>query len=244
MKYKKIITSLHYNRPNYTRRCISHLESCLGIENYLVIFLIDLSDKLDKIYDIIYNCKLNAIITTNDKKLGGCKSQAKLLNIAFEHGGEYIIHVQDDIILSIDALRMFEYCGTKCANNDNIVCVTAWNNRADVPNKEEMYKLRVKCRSPFGGIAFWKHKIENIGWINSDYIGKMEGSDRLFRQIMKKRNTYSVYPLVSRSNHIGFNQGLNIDLHNENNKYKRYPASLYWADNLLADNYGEFTIEC
>ena len=240
MKYKKIIVSQHYNRPNYTRRCISHLESCLGIEDYLVIFIIDPSKHIDEVHSIIHKCRLKKNIIVNEKICGQGGNCTQLLETAFEHGGEYVINVESDIILSVDALRMFEYCGEKFAKHNHIACVSAWNNRSDVPVEREFYKLGLRKYATFWGIAFWQHKLKNIDCTNL--------TDKKFGDTIKKLDKYVVYPLVSRSNHIGFNDGIHINLNGKNNlaeqaqANKYYPATLYWADVLLTQNTGEFRL--
>ena len=238
MQYKKIITSVHFNRPNYTCRCISHLESCLGIEDYLIIFLIEKSDYIPVIQRIINKSQLNKIIIINDKKLGCYQNANKIIKLAFGYDdSKYIIHVEDDVILSIDALRMFEYCAEEFFNNKQVVCVNAWNSRLHLPDKQELYQLAFRKYSSFLGTAFWKHKFPNE-WL--DQPRRLEGSDLLLTTIMKKYNMRAVYPMVGRSEHIGLNGGLHIDVH-KGKLGKNHPGTIYWADNLITHNNGQFS---
>ena len=115
----KIITSTHYNRPKCTRQMLDHLVRCEGIEEYKVLFFVEPDTQFlhakkgvtrdnRVITDIINSYDLNSEIIVNKRLLGIYKNKIKALLVGF-HQSDYVIHIEDDILLAKDPLRFYEH---------------------------------------------------------------------------------------------------------------------------------------
>lgn len=105
----KVITTTQYNRPQYTRRMLDSLIKCDKINEYTLIASVDPSDCTDVIWSMLADARkhLDVHIHVNDSKLGCNTNTMMALYRGFRH--EYqVLHVEDDILLSRDALVQYE----------------------------------------------------------------------------------------------------------------------------------------
>lgn len=202
-----IITSTHYNRPACTSKMIDYLSRCEGIDDYLVCFFVEPGCK--DVLNIINECGLKKEVVVNDT-LKGCWSNKKQ---AVEYGfsrADYVIHVEDDILLSQDALKYFEWCRKTYINAEDIFSVTAFHRF----NREQFFNTKCQCcgvptsyyeierrrsYSPWGW-ATWKNRWEEF---QNDWNGHDAELELKFRG-----NRFEVFPTLSRCQNIGYIQGV------------------------------------
>src|SRR5580704_11922184 len=122
-----VITSCHFNRPEYSARHAQALSRCRGIERYTVLAVIEPSEDAERIASLIKMipaAKVEAII--NPKRLGVELNPRKALRQGFALS-DYVIHVEDDILLSADALEFFEHCQDAYREDKQVFSVGAHN---------------------------------------------------------------------------------------------------------------------
>lgn len=199
----KLITSTHYNRPNCTKEMIYYLSNCERVNEYHVIFFIEPGCK--EVAKLIEECSLNKTIHYNTSLLGCWVNKKQALDIGFE-SSDYIIHLEDDVLLSRDALLYFEWAKRFIdLSNDPVATVTAYN-RFDQKDYIESYATPSKARKRawYNSTAWAIHKpIYNL-------LNNWTGEDRdLMRQLHQEKNMFELYPCLSRANNIGHCNGVN-----------------------------------
>ncbi len=130
MSSKKIITISAYDRTEYFRETLEHLSRCYGIDKYKVFCFIDPSPntpEISKICQEFYeNQKLVIGWHVNENVLDCNGNIFRCLEYGFRYT-DYLIHIEDDIVLAKDALRYFEHCGETYANDRSIFSVCSYN---------------------------------------------------------------------------------------------------------------------
>ncbi len=131
MNYKKVITISAYDRPEYLDRTLDALGNCYGVQDYNIQCIIDFSAHTILIDDVCknnkakHNLKLDIAIHHNrvdcNINIYGC------LDWGFQQT-DYLIHIEDDIVLAKDALLYFEQCGKAYEKDEDILTVSAYNN--------------------------------------------------------------------------------------------------------------------
>lgn len=193
-----MITSTHYNRPDKTKQMLESLSNCVGIENY--DFLACCEPGFPEVVEVIdkwsnLNIPLPKTITIiiNDELKGCWINKKKAIELGFENS-DYVIHVEDDVILGKDALLFFEFC-RRYQDDPTVFSCTALSlsnlGDKDIVSRKKRYEshafLLFKDR--------WQTLI-NDGW---------DGSDKFIRE---KYNLDHIYPILSRATHLGEGDGI------------------------------------
>lgn len=189
----KVITSTHYNRPDCTKQMLSHLCECKGIEDYILICSVE--PGFPEVIAEINKYPWPKMVFLNERLLGCWENKKAALVQGFKLG-DYVIHLEDDIIIAKDALKYFEWAA-QFRFNSQIFSVSAFskNETLDNPNlvvKDNHY-------SPLAW-ATWRNRFEEVS--RNDW----DGSDIwLFNA---KKNYFHVKPKLSRAKHIGYHHGI------------------------------------
>lgn len=227
----KTIVSVHYNRPYYTRRCIAALERLINIDEYVVYFHVDPGSQ--EVVDIINDSKLNKEVCVNHRRLGFGYNMVH----SFTHGfsnSDYVICVEDDIILASDALLYFEYANQFRADQ-SILSVTTYNRLQQVPSSEYYFKIDRRSWYHGWGVALWIDRWTML--LESGCQWNIMDVD-ILRRFVGQRN--EVFPILSRCQNIGVVHGMNTS-NTDAKIYQELMHLKYWYGNLLPDNTtGEF----
>lgn len=126
-KLEKVITLCLWRRPAYTRQVIDALRNCAGVHDYTIFVHIDGGDRgvqaavtqeAGKIDFAKYH------IVTEEKNLGCNQNTRRCLEHGFSYS-DYVIHCEDDIVFSPDALQYFEWA-RQFESDPSIFIVSAW----------------------------------------------------------------------------------------------------------------------
>lgn len=218
-----VITSVHYNRPEYTRMFAEALRACRGIEKYHLVCYIDptFTEQTDKIISILESIDFcSKELKINERRLGVDANTGFALHKGFEHS-DYVIHVEGDCTLCKDALEYYEYC--RCYKDDpRVFTATAYTKLFHPQHREEALSAeggvnRLIRKPTFTGVTFsiWQNRwIWCINsWIDgrSIFVGTTVvgcGWDIRMNSIMRK-DRYEICPYISRANHVGLTGGFN-----------------------------------
>ena len=184
-----IITSTHYNRPQATASMLNHLVECWGIEDYTLIAQVEpgfpeVITELEK-----YPHKIEININDN---LKGCWVNKKL---AIKRGFELsdrVIHIEDDVIVSPDTLKLFEFFERYKDDKDIFSC-TAFS----LDRRYESIEWVIRGKG-YSSLAFslWRDRWEKLlddGWNGSDTFIENNYTEY-----------YHMHPLISRAKHLIF----------------------------------------
>lgn len=203
-----IITSPHYNRPHCTALCIEHLRRCFDISQHEVIFVVEPGND-----EVLKLCETAALpkydVVKNDRLYGLWTNKIRCLELGFERG-DFVVHLEDDLLLSRDALIYYEWCNRTYASHPAIFSCNTFNK---IRAFDFFNVTCAKCGSPpytqvrtrpqftSIGMAFWKNRFESIRSV-------FDGSDISINDYVAKHQLLETYPVLSRINHIGFTPGV------------------------------------
>ena len=198
----KVITSTHYNRPTCTMDMLDHLAKCDGIENYKIICCVEpVNGVLPALID---GHPLNVELVVNDRLLGLWANKKKALTLGFNEG-DYVIHVEDDILLAKDALTMFEAC-YDLKDDPSIFTVTSYRggdaasegNGKIVSDAVKLQLGKSRWYTPWGW-ATWKDRWDS-------FKDEWDGHDQVLNHGIRG-DRFEVFPLLSRTKSIGYKRG-------------------------------------
>ncbi len=248
--YNKIITLSLYNREDYTFHVLNHLSKCNGIETYTIIPVIDHDNKSGRnqaemtslLYAATCQTKLKIDQPRYQQSNVGCNANIfTCLNIGFKVT-DYLIHIEDDIILAPDALQYFEWCRTKYENDKEVFSVDAYNaNREKIVDQNPNIVCRNK-KFRCWGWATWIDRWESIKErFPFSYGPQYEGGKCVFKGgswdcavcDWLRGDRYRVYPLLARSKNIGAKGGAHTP--SPEWHYKKHTENYRWAGDINAD---------
>ncbi len=106
MMGRKVITMCHCLRPDYSRRVLHALGECVGIADYLILPHVEpASEEVRAEIEAIDFAE--CLPTFNASRLGVNRNTENALLDGFAFG-DFVIHVEDDIVLAPDALLFYE----------------------------------------------------------------------------------------------------------------------------------------
>ena len=207
----KVITMPVWGRPQYAFKALESLSHCAGIEHYLLLIHIDgaCHQDMKKLACSVEFCE--RIVVEHGEKLG-CNGNTRH---ALAHGfkeSNFVIHVEEDVVLAPDTLRWFEWAN-QFGSDADIFTVNAW--RHDVgwlpesgspkPADEDQKASKIPFFNCWGW-ATWIDRWREIdaGWTN--------GTDLSLSWDVKvseiRGNRMGIQPHISRAMNIGSGGGV------------------------------------
>lgn len=208
------------NRPEFFYLTMESLVENPEVKDHRLLFVLA-SDVDQNYFDIIQTFVdgLKMEIIKENEKYGLTKGILEGLKIAFSKADEYVIIVEDDIVVSKDFLRFLDYCYRRFYKEDgNIATIGTTTNRAigkvDHIYKEQWYlPWGVLIPKHFFNTFLLEHCNEEYYQNSKEYANKYyrkesEGAEveqaGLILRIMLKNNLFQILPEVPRSLEIGF----------------------------------------
>ena len=174
-----------YNRPDYLRKAI---KTHIKLPNMSYYAFVDKSDKQKEIIDIIHDSHLYDVVLPRQQHYGLNKNIRNGINFAFEVGADAVIVLEDDLLLSRDALfwlveSIGENWAAGCDTGDGEFKCWAWAIRKSMWEKIDWsLKPKGKNRGSWDIIVAenfkqndWycdsppKPKVKHIGWSGVHY---------------------------------------------------------------------------
>jgi hypothetical protein len=218
----KVITTTHYNRPEYTRRCLEHLSRCRGIEHYLVLPVVDKGDDETRaLIEEIDFCESTPCF--QNRRVGCDRNIYEALERGFQVS-DYVIQVEDDVLLAPDALRFFEWAQSN-EQDQGLFTITAYHRTLQ---PEDPFACQRVCWFIPWGWATWRSRWTEIRecWDFNAWDGSLNHRTRGSRA--------TLLPLLSRAQNIGAEKGAHVPSVDFHRAHHHTP---YWATELQE---GEF----
>lgn len=190
-----IITSTHYNRPQCTSEFLKYLEKCDGIMSHTVLFFIE--PGCPEVLNLIKQSRLKKVIIQH-KDLKGLWVNKKLAIETALDNDDYVLHLEDDVLLSKDAIHYFLWAEK---SGEDVFTVSAYNNTSQQNIYLKTHAVGKRRWYTCTGWAIWKDRYESI----KDWTG--QDAD-LFNKGHDAQNKYELYPFLSRSQNIGHTSGI------------------------------------
>ena len=234
---RKIITITAWKRPQYVKQVLGALSRCYNIHDYLLIACIEpiqdnchYNDELVKLFEDINFC--DKIIIKNRDRLASANAYSALTK-GFAMG-DYVILLDDDHVLSKDALLYFEYCNKEFKNDIHCFGACAYSREANylLDNENVKYHI-VKLNFFTNGFATWKDRWEELGGMRDTWDFEQVTGGYDFKINLIRNNRYMIHPVLSRIQNIGKEDGFHnasIDFFND------YVHLNQWADDYNLEN--------
>lgn len=222
-RHDSVIVVIAYDRPKYFRRVMHSLSKCEGIDRHAVHVFIDPSDVTPEMESIALSFasnKANRYVTVRTSRLGPHANKRLALKHAFDtHNASFAMLLEDDVILARDALLFMEYARRTYAHDDSVFTVTGYANNC----KKEGCTIASVFHNALGRRRHytpwfwgtWRNRwieIMEAGWSGWDV--EMNFALDAKRNIRNsdidrglRRDRYEIFPVLSRSNNIGFENG-------------------------------------
>ena len=203
-----VITMTLWNRSVYTMQTIDALSKCDGIEKYLILPFIDPIGE-----DHCFNPDVCGFVeaisfaecqsTLNLTRLNTAANTHKVLSKGFQEA-DFVIHIEDDIVLARDALAYFEWAREKYRDDKEVFAVTGWH-KAELGYRQ--YAVRRKPYFTCWGWATWRDRWEEIknNWSYDDTKGWAVHLNHKARG-----DRVEIYPEFGRAQNIGVEKGMRV----------------------------------
>lgn len=214
MGYDPVITLCLFKRPDYADQVFKHLANCDGIDKYTIVMCVDgpPNHRMVRLCKSVRIGKKQTVLVSNHN-LGCNGNTRRALRCGFQLS-DYVIHVEEDIILAPDALLYFEW-GRRFENDKSIITIGAWRHpKGWLPEHgpfPEGKRIQAKvCRHP--GVWIWGFATWRDRWEDADKHWTTQGDkelswDTCWTQHRAMTNRVALIPLVSRAQNIGEKDG-------------------------------------
>ena len=240
----KVITTVHYNRPEYTKRCLEYLSKCRLVETYFLLACVEPEN--DEVIELVRSadfCEKKVVI--NKERLGVNTNTMQALIEGFDLS-DAVIHVEDDILFHEETLEYFEHCFDAYEDDDSILTVGAEHNFFENMNQiysKYLYEIRKREWFVPWGWGTWKNRFKKMQ-LNHCFCGfeheqrpefrnklkdSYESWDMRIGNLVVKNKFQEVYPTLSRIQNIGAEGGVHVPnaaFHAEHHHVK------VWAEDL------------
>lgn len=191
----KTITLTATNRPHYLKILLDSLRAN-NLSGYTLYCSVEPGDK-----EVFSMCsKINfvpTVITLNHRKRGVRDNPFKILSLVFDSGSDFNVYLEDDIILSPDALNLANWYSTRI--NSNCLCGLFFNYGSDISKPTIIRKVR-----DFNALGFVLNKDSWYKKFSPMWYSDNRGWDwSIVSYLLRTPDLYCYQPITGRSNHIG-----------------------------------------
>ena len=202
----KVITLCFWKRPVYATAVLDALRRCDGIENYKLLIHLDGGGHPDMHYLAASVDFCERIVVKRADHLG-CNDMTRIaLHHGFSHS-DYVIHVEEDVVLAPDALRYFEWA-EQFGKDGGIFTVSGWRHPSGwLPESGKPYdpvmggEARTEPFFTCWGWATWRDRWDEM---DAHWTTGTDLSLSWDIAISGMRGTrFEVHPMISRAVNIG-----------------------------------------
>lgn len=255
-----VICIVAYNRPHYLRRVLQNLADAEGIQQHRTMFFLEPGNQEVLQLAQGFNASRHNSVHQNANILGCHPNIRSALRSGFQHG-EFVVLLEDDIVLSKDSLVWFVHAMNKYRNDPTVFSVSTYGDTCHASSEVIESDLffsssRRKHFTPWGW-GMWKDRYDDISRDYSGWDTQMNfqvhmatdnsGTVSLFRVPATNFKCYcfqvnyakeglrkarhEVFPVLSRSNNIGLEQGIHSDLFTKE-QMSDIQNLKFWGQNL------------
>jgi hypothetical protein len=219
-----VIAVIAYDRPEYFSRVLDSLSAAKGIEHYDVLMHLEPGNAEVLRLAESFSAARRVEVTVNATVLGCHANKKSAIAAAFARPSapHFVILVEDDTLLSSDALRFFEWAASEYAEDREIFTVSAYGDSAHRPGETvgAQWVAAVGRRKHYTPWAWgiWRDRWEDIeglwsGWdVQFNFWAPTKATvDWTRRHEGLRRGRKEVFPLLSRSNNIGWKGGTHAE---------------------------------
>jgi hypothetical protein len=190
-------------REKYLRQVLGSWGRVRGIDSWHLLFCVEPGYQfpVPEFTAWVQRVFASAEVMVNPERLGCLRNTRHAMREAFGRGAEFAILAEEDCKVSDDVLEYFAWARDAYAADENVTAVCAHSLRTEAGSDDE-----VVLGDWFNPIVWgtWKDRWESFiepGW--GFYPGNEESWDNNLRVQIRDAGRRSVFPVRSRSVHIG-----------------------------------------
>lgn len=223
----KLITTVHFNRPDYTRQCLDHLSRCVGIENYTLLAYVEPGN--EEVISLLRNFSAcQSEVTVHPHRFGCNRNTKETLFRGFERS-DYVIHLEDDVLFAPDTLLYFEWA--RQFHDSNLLSISAYHRSTEPADPHLILHRLWFC--PWGW-ATWKNRWETI----QDHVTWDPPSWDCHFARQKAWPISELHPAWSRSQNIGALSGIHVPSPEWHQSHQHVPSWIGTTDQICHTFYG------
>lgn len=244
--YENVLVVIAYDRPKYLRQVLETLRMCEDVEKFLVHIFIDPSPRLSAVEAVARNFsatieKSTVAVTVHPHHTGPHENIRRAVETAFRFSGAtFTVVLEDDVILSRDALRFMLHAKQSYAEDKSVFSVTGYADNCHFEGCviDSVLEKKLSRRRHFTPWFWgtWRDRWEEIvaaGWTGWDVEMNFPLThDRNINNAVLDRgfrgSRTEVFPLLSRANNIGFEGGFHANVYTPD-EMKRLQYIHCWA---------------
>ena len=157
-----------YNRPEYSRRSIAAIFGAKGFshEKHRIFCAMDCNADGSFNQEVFNIYEFFGIVPDVAEQKRGCNYNVKrALELAWEDNPDFVLMIEDDIIISDDALQYIEWAARKYKNDHSVNTIGLWghDNKLSLPLSSKDYgKAMRKNYFSCWGWGTWKDRWEEM----------------------------------------------------------------------------------
>lgn len=212
----KAIVLTACNRPDYLREMLESL-SKNDLTGYKLLLGIEPKDQ--SVIDLCNNIDfIETDIVVNESILGVRVNPHTLLKRAFTSGYTQVVYLEDDLLISPDAIEMCNWYFKRPEKNKHL-CFNLYNHDSDENNVNEIH-----TSGKFSALGFAITQYQWKKFFDPSWFMHKSGWDFSFTGIIESGRATNMLPALSRTHHIGRFGGVHYraNMHDEmyiHNKY-------------------------
>lgn len=197
-----------FKRADYLQEVLNSLKKSISLTKHEFKFYPHIDFNNDKVVELVKSVDWLPVEYVCNKPPVGCNSNTKQ---AIEHAIQHhdaIIHLEDDTVLSEDALDFYIFALHKYKDDDKVISVSGYNKTENI-NSEDYYSTFTEQFFCCWGCAFWRSKIDPVlsNWTKQLAFMNPQSWDSHLQENLFKNRYYQVRPTISRIQNIGAKNG-------------------------------------
>lgn len=194
------MTMTAFRRPDYLDLVLRSLKKNAGLQDYTLNFGIEPGSS-----EVISMCKhvdfMKTSVVINPVRLGVLKNPYELLKRTFDSGVDGVLYLEDDVVLSPDAVKLATWYLNNPQRND-FLCMNLYNH----DSKSEADPTSCFAGTKFSALGFVITKEQWKAYFEPNWTKDPRGWDFSITNLIQT-GLRVLQPRVSRSHHIGRERG-------------------------------------
>lgn len=225
-----VITSCHFDRPDYTKRSLAALRRCHRVADW--VFLPHVEPGSREVREMIQAVDfIRTEPVFNATRFGVNNNTALAIIHGINRAGPrgFVLHVEDDILLAPDALDYFAWAANTYRDDQAIFSVTAYN-RNDTVSRQDWYTVGRRKWFHAWGWGTWPDRWPVLRRLLALKSEQNLTWDCYVNAGVEHYDLREIYPALSRCQNIGLRSSVHPSL---------FPPSFYRKHHRLKTWAGE-----
>jgi hypothetical protein len=218
----KTIAIVCYSRIDFIDQVLLSISSCRHINNYDLIVFCDAPKNSEvkiltnNVRAFIQNYKFQSLFKSfkvifAEENLGVWKSKINAFKKSFEYGADAVLLIEDDVIISKDALCFFDVACEFSFNYPSISTISLYSSNLEITPNITYEKALKECASDTEVYNKWGARTWPFPWgsglIKRNFYELLSlgwnGNDQAMGKILVDKQGFDFFPILTRARHVG-----------------------------------------